>query len=58
MDSRIKLKEPEDKWFSWFGGCGEVINCSGLKNILINDWDGTFMGTPTSIISRNEHIGP
>lgn len=27
----------------WFGGCGS-IECTGLKNILIHDKDGSFLG--------------
>lgn len=33
------------------------MDCTGLKNILIVDQDGSLFGTPTSMISMNYGVG-
>ena len=57
VDARASLENPKAQWFSWFGGCGDVINCSGLKNLIIQDLSGEFYGYPSTIISYNNSIG-
>lgn len=43
-------------WLGWAGGCG-IITCTGLDNILVQDMDGSFFGTPQTAISHNSEVG-
>jgi len=43
---------PLPSWSGYEGGCGE-IECTGLKNVLIQDFTGDFLSYIGSIISNN-----
>lgn len=34
-DALFRLDEPKTNWFGWFGGCGDVMTCTGLENVLV-----------------------
>jgi hypothetical protein len=51
------LDEMDPSFQGWFGGCGAVMNCTGMENILIMDQTGSFLGGKYSAISMNEFIG-
>lgn len=53
----FKFLNPSDLWRGWFGGCGEM-DCTGPKNVLAVDFDGTFLGRKGSAISNTQYIGP
>lgn len=53
--SLIFIEDPKPNWQGWFGGCGD-FNCTGLRNVLVQDVDGSFFGSPVSAISMNTHI--
>ena len=40
----------------WFGGCGDIV-CTGFENYLIQDFDGTFLGSKATIVPTNSLIG-
>jgi len=43
-NSLFKFDDPNPQWFGWFGGCGDVLTCTGLKNFLFSDLSGRFFG--------------
>jgi len=42
----IKFIDPNPSLLGWHGGCGKIV-CTGLVNILLNDRDGTLLGSPS-----------
>ncbi|KAM3144665.1 hypothetical protein pb186bvf_003272 [Paramecium bursaria] len=51
------LRQPDPTQVGWLGGCG-TFKCTGLQNILVQDQDGSLLGTPQSVIADNEYFGP
>lgn len=49
------IMNPLENWLG-DGGCG-AFNCSGLKNLIIQDMTSSFLGYYGTIISNNESIG-
>ena len=38
-----QLREPDSRVLNWTGGCGD-FNCTGYKNWILTDTDGSFLG--------------
>lgn len=47
---------PDPGQLGWFGGCGLLL-CTGFNNYIIQDHDGSFMGSPGTIVANNSWIG-
>lgn len=39
----FSFHSPSQSGIGWFGGCGSFV-CTGLKNLLIYDKDGAYLG--------------
>ena len=48
----VKLREPDTRFLNWTGGCGD-FNCSGYKNWILTDTDGSYLGFKGQIIPQN-----
>ena len=44
LHSLFKFDNPNPGWIGWFGGCGDVLTCTGLKNFVFSDLTGSFFG--------------
>jgi hypothetical protein len=55
-NSYLKSPNPNKNHIGWFGGCGDIA-CTGFINYLIQDFDGTFLGSKATIIPNNSLIG-
>ena len=33
------------------------MDCTGLKNVLVIDFDGKLLGQPEAVFSNNEYLG-
>lgn len=53
--SYLLAPKPNPDLATWFGGCGDIV-CTGFQNYLVQDFDGTFFGTPGTIIPNNSVI--
>lgn len=51
----IILHEPPQEFLFWRGGCGD-FNCSGNKNWLLTDLDGSFLGAVSQIVPQTEGV--
>lgn len=40
----------------WFGGCGSMV-CTGMRNLLVYDKDGKFLGKKGIVIGDNREFG-
>jgi hypothetical protein len=40
----------------WLGGCGLLL-CTGKNNYLVQDHDGSFLGSPGTLVANNSWIG-
>ena len=40
----------------WFGGCGSMV-CTGMRNMLVYDKDGKFLGKKGIVIGDNREFG-
>ena len=54
-DSYLIAPAPSPSRLGWFGGCGDIL-CTGFQNYLVQDHDGMFMGTNSTIIPNNSVI--
>jgi len=48
----IVEQEPNINFLGWRGGCGD-FNCTGNKNYLVTDLDGSFFGYKGQILPQN-----
>lgn len=55
-DSYLYADAPSPSQLGWFGGCGDIL-CTGRQNYLIQDWNGSFLGFPGTLIPNNSVIG-
>ena len=53
--SYLFAPSPSKSQIGWFGGCGD-IECTGFQNYLVQDFDGTFLGSKATIIPNNSII--
>ena len=54
-NSFARMVEFYEGFMFWRGGCGD-FNCTGEKNWIITDVDGSFLGQPGQIIPNNRGI--
>ena len=52
----MRLEDALESWNGFLGGCGPM-QCTGPKNVLIEDQDGALFGVPTTVIPMNEDVG-
>ena len=52
INAFAQLQEPDIQFLFWRGGCGD-FNCTGEKNWLFTDIDGSLYGKPAQIIPKN-----
>jgi len=55
INAFANMVEPYQDFLFWRGGCGD-FNCTGEKNWVITDVDGTFLGQQGQIIPENQGI--
>lgn len=57
-DSYFYLLDPNVVKRGWFGGCG-IQDCTGQKNVLIVDQDGSFFNQAytSTVIANNNRVG-
>jgi len=53
-DAKIQIQEPNPSWRN-IADCGVTQDCSGLKNVVMKDMDGSFLGgaAGNTIVSSN-----
>lgn len=52
IEAFFKLSDPNPDFLFWRGGCGD-FNCTGEKNWLFTDIDGSFFNKPSQVIPNN-----
>ena len=55
FNALFSLEEPNMNFLFWRGGCGD-FNCTGEKNWLFTDVDGSLFGKPSQVIPKNKGI--
>ena len=55
-DSYLIAPAPSPSRLGWFGGCGDIL-CTGFQNYLVQDHDGMFFGSKSTIVPNNSQIG-
>lgn len=50
------IHNPSEDYLGWFGGCGQMV-CTGLRNFLVQDLDGSLLGEQATVIGNNEEFG-
>lgn len=52
IEAFFRLTDPNPEFLFWRGGCGD-FNCTGEKNWLFTDIDGSFFDKPSQVIPNN-----
>jgi len=55
LNSFIVLEEPPQQFLFWRGGCGD-FNCSGNKNWILTDQDGSFLGFIGQVVPLDDSM--
>lgn len=55
FNALARMVEPAPEFLFWRGGCGD-FNCTGEKNWVLTDVDGSFLGEIGQIIPNNQGI--
>lgn len=53
---KVRFETPDPNLARWEKGCGKII-CTGFINVLINDRDGSLLGSVSQAVPNNPYTG-